>query len=101
MRRNRIFDSTITLSRSNDDNIVLRQRSMEVRRRVMEGKRIYGNISKKVRKSIFSHHSQNNKGYFTRNPSLICDATKSIKNNKTKNNSKSLYFESQMYRLAK
>ena len=101
MRRNRIFDSTITLPRSNDDNIVLRQRSMEVRRRVMEGNRIHDNISKKVRKSIFSHHSPNSKGYFTRNPSLIGDATKSIKNNKTKNNSKSLYFESQMYRLAK
>ena len=67
----------------------------------MEAKHTHDNISKKVRKSIFSPHNPNNKGFFTRNPSLIGNSIKGDKNNKTKKYSKSNYFESQMYQLPK
>jgi len=74
---------------------------MEAERRDIEGNHIQDNISKKVRKSIFSLHNSSNQGFFTRNPSLINKTVKGNKNNKTKNYSKSHYFESQMYHLPK
>lgn len=74
---------------------------MEVRKKVIEDGHMSNNISKRVRKSIFAHYNPNNKGFFTRNPSLFGKTTKNSTNNFAKHYSKSHYFESQLPQLSK